>query len=213
MLTDFVITAVAWWASWHLLSRERHRPHYCRRLWGAGFFFIGLGALLGGASHGFAAYLGDIANSVVWKGTVYTIGLSLVFVVAGSVAGAPLKPSTARTFRILNVIVFILYAAWMIRHDDFLYVIYYYGPAMLVVAAIYGMAHLRYRSEGALDILSGVVITLLGAAVQQSGISIHAHFNHNDLFHVIQVVGLLLFFRGASVLRAEAPGGYAAHRA
>ena len=171
MITDFAITATGWWAAWRLLTTEEHRRHRCRKLWAVGLFFVGLGAALGGIRHGFAVYLGDLANTVVWKGTVYAIGLSLVFV------------------------------------------IYYYGPAMLAVAAIQGWAFARHRSEGALGIMSGVVVTLLGAIAQQSGISIHAHFNHNDLFHIIQVVGLALFFRGVSALRARAPAGCDAHPA
>ena len=213
MITDFAITATGWWAAWRLLTSDEHRRYRCRRLWGAGLFFVGLGALLGGVMHGFAAYLGDTGNLIVWKSTVYAIGLSLVFVVAGTISGTPMKAATAKSLRLLNLIVFVLYAAWMIRHDDFLYVIYYYGPTMLVVAAIHGWAHVRHRSNGAIGIVSGVVVTLLGAAVQQSGISIHAHFNHNDLFHIIQILGLVLFFKGVSALRAEAPQGYAVHRA
>ena len=213
MITDFAITATGWWAAWRLLTTEEHRRHRCRKLWAVGLFFVGLGAALGGIRHGFAVYLGDLANTVVWKGTVYAIGLSLVFVVAGTISGSPLKAATAKTFRVLNIIAFVLYCAWMIRHDDFLYVIYYYGPAMLAVAAIQGWAFARHRSEGALGIMSGVVVTLLGAIAQQSGISIHAHFNHNDLFHIIQVVGLALFFRGVSALRARAPAGCDAHPA
>ena len=189
MITDFAITATGWWAAWRLLTTEEHRRHRCRKLWAVGLFFVGLGAALGGIRHGFAVYLGDLANTVVWKGTVYAIGLSLVFVVAGTISGSPLKAATAK------------------------YVIYYYGPAMLAVAAIQGWAFARHRSEGALGIMSGVVVTLLGAIAQQSGISIHAHFNHNDLFHIIQVVGLALFFRGVSALRARAPAGCDAHPA
>lgn len=213
MLTDFAISAVAWWASWQLLFHVRHRPHRCRRLWGIGLLFIGLGALFGGLSHGFAAYLDDTADAVIWKSTVYAIGLSMVFAVAGSISGSPLGATTSRSFCVLNVIAFVLYAAWMIGHDDFLYVIYYYVPAMLCIAALHGRAHLKYRSDGAAWIMSGVVVTLLGAVVQQSKISLHLHFNHNDLFHVIQIIGLALFFRGVSVLRVKAPGGCVAHQA
>lgn len=200
MITNFAITATAWWSSWQLLKRNEHRLHRCRTLWGVGFLFIGFGALLGGVSHGFAAYLDHTADAVVWKGTVYTIGLSLVFVIAGTIDGSPLKATTSRSLRMLNAIGFFLYAAWMIWHDDFLYVIYYYAPAMLAIAVIHGWAHVKHRTDGAVSIMSGVVVTLLGAVAQRSEFAFHEHFNHNDLFHVIQVAGLALFYAGVSKL-------------
>ena len=36
--------------------------------------------------------------------------------------------------------------------------------------------------------------------MQQSGWSLAEHFNHNDLYHVIQMVGLYCFYRGALAL-------------
>jgi hypothetical protein len=200
MITDFAITATAWWGSWLLLMRAGNRRYRCRRLWAVGLFFVGLGALLGGVRHGLPVYLSDAANLAVWKGTVYTIGLSLVFVVAGTIAGSPLQASTGKLFRAVNIFVFVLFALWMVRHNDFLYVIYYYVPAILTVAAIHGWAHVKHKSDGAVWIMSGVIVTLLGAVAQQSGLALHKHFNHNDLFHVIQVAGLIMFFKGASNL-------------
>ena len=44
-------------------------------------------------------------------------------------------------------------------------------------------------------------MTLLGAIVQQSGISLHRHFNHNDLYHVVQIIGLYLLYRGVRLMQ------------
>ncbi len=43
--------------------------------------------------------------------------------------------------------------------------------------------------------LLGVAVSLAGALVQSSGIDLHPHFNHNDLFHVIEIGGLYCFYR------------------
>ena len=45
-------------------------------------------------------------------------------------------------------------------------------------------------------LVAGVVVLLLGAAGQQMGIGINQHFNHNDLYHVVTLVGLYLFYLG-----------------
>ena len=31
-------------------------------------------------------------------------------------------------------------------------------------------------------------------------LALHRHFNHNDLYHVIQIVALYLFYRGGALL-------------
>ena len=46
-------------------------------------------------------------------------------------------------------------------------------------------------------LLMGVVVTLAGFAIQQSSIQLTDNFNHNDIYHVIQIGALYLFFRGA----------------
>jgi hypothetical protein len=43
----------------------------------------------------------------------------------------------------------------------------------------------------------GLLLSIAGLAIQQGHFSIHPAFNHNDLFHCVQVVALGLFFRGA----------------
>jgi hypothetical protein len=47
----------------------------------------------------------------------------------------------------------------------------------------------------------GLGLTLAGVAIQQSGWALHTHFNHNDLYHLVQMAGLYCLYRGA--LRIE----------
>lgn len=46
----------------------------------------------------------------------------------------------------------------------------------------------------------GLFVTLVGVAIQQSGWGLHTHFNHNDLYHVVQMAGLYCLYRGAVAL-------------
>ena len=41
-------------------------------------------------------------------------------------------------------------------------------------------------------IASGILVSIAAAGVQQSGIRLHRHFNHNDLMHVVQMGGMWL---------------------
>jgi hypothetical protein len=55
-------------------------------------------------------------------------------------------------------------------------------------------------------ILAGVAVCVVAALVQASGFALHRHFNHNDLYHLIQIAAMALLYRGARRLRdATAP--------
>jgi hypothetical protein len=66
--------------------------------------------------------------------------------------------------------------------------------------------HSAYVSDGTVKwLVSGIVVTLLGGAVQQGRIPRGANFNYNDAYHLIQIVGLYFLFRCARTVR-DRPG-------
>jgi len=74
----------------------------------------------------------------------------------------------------------------------------------LSTGCMVGGIHAAYvqREDGTVKwITAGVLVTLLGFIVQRTGFRSHLDFNHNDLFHVIQIAGFYLLFRGACTLR------------
>jgi hypothetical protein len=83
----------------------------------------------------------------------------------------------------------IAYSLWMLYHDDFIWVVVDTASALLIVAAL----HL-WRFNGWM--LAGVAVSVLAGLVQASGFALHAHFNHNDLYHVIQTAAMFAFYTG-----------------
>jgi hypothetical protein len=57
------------------------------------------------------------------------------------------------------------------------------------------------RRENGQWIVAGVVIGVAGLGVQMTGFRAHQTWNHNDIFHVIQMVAMYLFFRGTRRLK------------
>jgi hypothetical protein len=47
----------------------------------------------------------------------------------------------------------------------------------------------------------GLAVSVAGLTVQLSGISLHQHLNHNDIYHLIQLAGLYCFYKGARLMR------------
>jgi hypothetical protein len=76
--------------------------------------------------------------------------------------------------------------------------------AAFITAGIHS-AYIR-RKEGTVKWLAyGILVTLAGAAVQQTQFRHTANFNHNDAYHLIQIVGLYFLFRCAQTVK-DRPG-------
>jgi hypothetical protein len=58
------------------------------------------------------------------------------------------------------------------------------------------------RRKGILWLKRAVVFSLVGLAVLIGRLSIHQHFNQNDLYHVVQMAGIYCLYRAAILLHA-----------
>ena len=63
---------------------------------------------------------------------------------------------------------------------------------------------IRRADESRVWLRAGLLLTLAGIAVQQTGFRSHLDFNHNDIYHIMQTGAFYLFFRGARLLE-DAP--------
>jgi len=97
------------------------------------------------------------------------------------------------TFAVLQ---FAVYAIWMATHNDFRYVIYDYAPAMIVVLLL----QFIFRQPASPWIIGGILLSFGAAGVQLTGIQFHKYFNHNDLYHLLQMVAMWLLYRGGLLL-------------
>ncbi len=58
----------------------------------------------------------------------------------------------------------------------------------------------EHRKVGVSSLRKGILVSAIGITLMVAKVSFHKHFNQNDLYHVIQMVGLLYFYRGAVLL-------------
>lgn len=199
MLTDYALAAMSVLFAVLLLRSEHLHRLASVRLWAGAFITTALAAILAGTYHGFSAHLGDAAGEILWKATVYSMGFVSFFMLAGSIVssvGIPLR----RRLLAAVILKFLFYAVWMAGHDDFRFVIYDYISAMVGVLIVQASAASMRREESAKWIIAGVLVSLIAAGAQQSGFTIHENVNHNDVYHIIQMVAVYLFFRGTRLL-------------
>jgi hypothetical protein len=205
MLTDYLLGGLAAWFAIKLARRSRWSGKHPVFLWAAAFAGLALASFSGGAYHGFTEYLESTGLAILWKITLYSIGVvSLTLFSAATIAA--FEGRTRQVLLAAGVLKFGVYAIWIINHDDFLYAILDYAPAMLYVLALQARAWLRREKSGRWAV-AGVLVSFAAAGVQQSGFTLHRHFNHNDLYHVIQMLGIYLLYRGGSLLAERGSSG------
>lgn len=200
MLTDYALALLGIWFGWRLVSGGREAGESSRVLWGASFLGMAVAAAAGGTAHGFAELLGGIEGTWVWKLTTFSIGLASAAMLAAAVVA---RLAGAARIALLGLVVakVAIYIAWMSVHDDFRFVVYDYAPSMLAVVLLLALPGRLAPLPGAGWVALGVAVSFAGAAVQRSGFTLHRHFNHNDFYHVIQMAGLYLLYRGGALLR------------
>jgi hypothetical protein len=199
MATDYVLVVLCGFFGWRLWRVGKGAAQASVCSWAAGFACFGLASLAGGTFHGFSMLFSQAVLQELWKLTAYAIGLASFFLLTGTLS-ACIVPSVGRFVILIPYVQLIGYVLWMSAHDDFRYVIYDYAFTNLGILALQLHAGVTRRALSAPWLAGGVLVSFLAAGVQVNEIALHRHFNHNDLYHVVQMGGMYLFYTGARLL-------------
>jgi hypothetical protein len=199
VLTDLVLGICnARWGT-DLVRQGCSRRQFSQVLWGIGFLAAAIAAILGGLSHA----VGDQSPETrrkLWKGTIIATGFTSASMFASTATALTANPLKGKLLA-ATLIKLLAYCGWMASRDRFLYVIIDYGTAMAGVVALHVPALLRRGSASSLNILAGVGVSLVAAVIQMRKMRLHEHFNHNDLYHVVQLGACYILYKGGRKLR------------
>lgn len=196
--TDVVLAALAFAFAAALASGPASSGSAARGCLAAGMAVTGLSALVGALAHGISP-ANDALRERLWRLTVYVTGLigaAIVASVAYFAARGGVRTALL-VFAAVKLVVFVYRAA---RQPEFKVVAADYGAALaiLLVGAVSELV--RRQAPGMTWLIAGVLVSLLAAIVQARRFALHRHFNHNDLYHVIQMAALYAFYRGGALL-------------
>lgn len=208
MITDYVLGVVS--LAWGRIVWRRARIDKVTagRWWAAGFLAVALAAFTGGTVHGFRGLLGPGWEPVLWKASLFAIGgfafAAMMTAIVGGVSRRWRSPSVA-----IAVIATVGYLAWVSGHPEFRYASVASAVAVGVLLVQQVAARVRSGVASAPWITAGVVVAAIGAGIQQARLGPHPYFNHNDLFHTIQILSSYLFYRGGLLLTDRDAGSLA----
>ena len=162
------------------------------------FYALGFAAFAGGTSHGFIHEKTSLLHTVVWNATLIAIG---VVGLAAWMIGVRLVSSHAVRRGVTGAAVtfFGMYCAVVVLMvNSFVVAIMYYLPATLFLFMVFLLRYRQRRSNYGLSGMSGLLLTIAAAGIQQAGVGLHPiWFDHNTLYHLIQAVAILLLFVAA----------------
>ena len=94
------------------------------------------------------------------------------------------------------------------QNISFNLVIFDYLPVILLLLLMNSMEFVKTRNQAAKTkkpaaktMMIGILISIAGTLVQMSGFGFHQHFNHNDIYHVIQMVAIYMIFKAVTLKR------------
>lgn len=196
LLTDLLLGGLGLTLARRLSHTARGDGRRAARWWVLALAAAGLAALAGGIWHGFHQGWAPLTGWLLWRATVWSVGVASCAMLVATFHARVRAPLRGK-LQILAVVQFAIYGLWMIGHSDFQWVIADYVPAMAVVLGLHGWAFWRRRLPADGWMVAGVAVSLAAAAVQALELAPDPRFNHNDLYHVIQMAALACFYRGA----------------
>lgn len=208
-ITDWILFVELWVVSLLLL-----RPSIARlggvsaNLWGSGWLMLGVSFLLGGASHGFAIPLKCegrdvcINSSWVWVACLLTqtlgfslglIGTSFLVLTSKCWQYVLTAYSVISTAAYVLLVLFgaLVVSDWGKFALSFKAVLIFAVPSVVIIFVLFSIAVCcsGAAQPGSCAALVGWIVSIVGMGWQATGIGVNKWFNHNDIFHVILMVG------------------------
>jgi hypothetical protein len=199
LITDYVLGGLTGFLAWRMVKVQ---PSRATQLWAAALAAVAAASFAGGTHHGFGPSLTASSAAALWKVTTMAMGIAS-FLLSASAVSASFSGAGRRALLAATAIKLAIYIWWMSTHDAFIYVMYDYGSTLVFVLALLAVNRVRGEAGHRIYLAGGILGSIVAALLQQSGIRLHAHFNHNDLMHVVQMGAVWLLYEGGRRLQDE----------
>jgi hypothetical protein len=181
-----------------LLWRLRPLEPWKVAIWSSALASLIVASALGAVAHGLQTSRG--VHQVLWLGIFLSLGLLVAFFVAGAVHDLRGGRAARRAMSIMIVLGILFFAITQLIDGAFIVFIVY--EALALSFALLGYLYLARGGQlpGAGVIAAGILVTLLAALIQATRliptITVVWTFDHNGLFHLVQMLGVVLIVSG-----------------
>jgi hypothetical protein len=197
-ITDILLAVVAFGGilllGWNLANYSVRWKIY---IWCAAIGLIGLAAALGAVAHGLA--ISPAVHDRIWQLLNLSLAMAVSLFVVGVVYDLWGLAACRQTLPIMLIAGLGFFAATLLFPGIFFVFIVYEGLALFFAFGAYIYLAVRGELAGAGFMASGILISIIAAGIQANkSITLTAiwQFDHNGIYHIVQVVGLVLLLIG-----------------
>ena len=196
--TDIVLALVAFGGIVFLLGLLLNSGELWKiSIWSAAIGSIGLAAALGAVAHGLI--LSRTLHHFSWLVLNLALSLAISLFVVGVVYDLWGFEVSLKTLPILLITGLGFYLTTLFYPGIFFLFIVYAGVALVFALAAYIYLTIQQDLPGAYLMAAGVLASIIAAGIQANKsvvVTFIWRFDHNGIYHLVQVVGLMLLLMG-----------------
>lgn len=202
--TDAVLALAA--AAGIVVLRRGTPPSFGRTIWQAALAALALASALGAVTHGLV--LRAATRELLWQPLFAALGVTMALFLVGAVRDWRGDPAGRRMLPPMLALAIAFYAITRLTGGDFLVFVVYEAASLLLSLLVYLRLAARGGRRGAALVAAALAVSLGAGAVQAldfGSVRLLWEFDHNGLFHLVQLIGLALLVTGLRRLLSVAP--------
>jgi len=192
-VTDIFMGLLATYAAIQLSQISGFKP----AVWAWTFGLLAFSSFIAVIAHGFE--MSQKTNDRLWMPINLSLGLALGLFVVGALFDLSGEAFASKALPIMLVIGFGFFLVTVWKPGTFMTFIAYEAVAMLFALGVYVYLFFVSPFAGVGWMVAGISITILAAVVQatgKAGRAIFWYFDNNGVFHLIQMIGIVLLVVG-----------------
>jgi len=197
-ITDIILAAVCLGGIFFLQGAPTVYGGFFKiTVWSAAIGLIGLAAALGAAAHGLV--LAQALHQRLWQMLNMALALAVALFVVGVVFDLWGAAASYQALPLMLIISLGFYAATLIYPGIFFVFIVYEGLALIFALGAYAFLSWQGELKGAGLMAGGILLSIIAAGIQAKKsirLTLIWQFDHNGVYHLVQVVGIILLLMG-----------------
>lgn len=177
------------------IGRDNSGNRFQRKTWFLFFLFLGLASCRGSIVHGIE--LTAKMRYFLWNPLYLFLALSVSFFVVGAVFEISGEKVSRKSLPFMLCLAVALFLITAFMPGFFLVFIIYEALGLMICLGIFLVKVLQTRETAYLVMIAGILLTAFAAFLQsRTDLVLHLiwEFDHNGIFHLVQMPGLTLIF-------------------
>jgi glucose uptake protein GlcU len=196
-VTDLILAALASVVSGSIYKTGNSRDKKKARLWAWAFGLLVIASLFGAAAHGFK--MTERMNFILWQPVNLALGLTISLFAAGVVYDLKKPVLTLPLLIVFLTGGLIFYVITVLIPGTFIIFIFYEAIAMVFALISYLILSFRKKRRDYGFMAIGIMLSIIAAGIQATDsirFTFIWEFDHNGVFHLIQMPGLVFLLAG-----------------